>query len=80
MRRTGQGRELAAAGDVVVVEVRLDDVGDAQVARPGGLEVDVDVATRVDDRRDTRRLVGDQGRQVAEAVDPRTADTHRRES
>ena len=30
--RAGQRRQLAPARDVVVVEVRLDDVGDPQVA------------------------------------------------
>ena len=76
---TGQGREFAAAGDVVVVEVRLHDADDAQIAGPGGLEVDVDVPTRVDHRRDTRVIVRDQGRQVAEATDRELLDTHRRE-
>ena len=46
---------------------------------PGRLEVDVDVATRIDDRGDARRLVGDQRRQMAEAVDRELRDTHRRE-
>jgi hypothetical protein len=37
VRRPGQRGELTAARDVVVVEMRLDDVGDPQVGRSGGL-------------------------------------------
>ena len=76
--RAGQGRELAAAGDVVVVEVRLDHADDPQIVRPGGLEVDVDVPTWIDHRRHACVVVGDQGRQVAEAADRELLDTHRR--
>ena len=73
----GQGRELAPAGDVIVVEVGLDDSGDPQAARPGGLEIDVDVTARVDDGRHARVVIGDQGRQVAEATDRELLDSHR---
>ena len=44
----GDRGELAGTRDVVVVEVRLDDVRDAQVALMGSGEVDVDVAPRVE--------------------------------
>jgi hypothetical protein len=67
--RARQRGKLAATGDVVVVEMRLDDVADADVRGSGGVEVDVDVATRVDDRRQAGRLVGDERREVAEAID-----------
>ena len=46
----------------------------------GGLEVDVDVAARVDDGGDARRLVGDERRQVAEAVDRELRERIARES
>ena len=69
VRRAGQRGELAAARHVVVVEVRLEDVADAQAAPGGRVEVDVDVAARVDDRGDPRVLVRDQRRQVAQACD-----------
>ena len=70
--------ELAATRHVVVVEVRLDDVGDPQVGRPRGVEVDVDVATRIDDGGDARRLVGDERGQVPEPLDPVLRDAHER--
>ena len=62
--RAGQRRELATARDVVVVEVRLDDVGDAQIRVARGVEIDVDVATRVDDAAAPPRLVGEERREV----------------
>ena len=43
--RAGQLRELLGAGDVVVVEMGLDDGGDPDVGFAGGVEVDVDVAS-----------------------------------
>ena len=75
--RAGQGGEVATARHVVVVEMGLDDVGDPDVELAGRREVDVDVAARVDDRGDTGGLVGDERRQVAEALDPELADLHR---
>jgi hypothetical protein len=47
--RSGQRGELPAAGHVVVVEVRLDDVGDPGIGLARGVEVDVDVAAGIDD-------------------------------
>ena len=76
VRRAGQRGELAAAGDVVVVEVRLDDVADAEVALARGIEVDVDVAARIDDRGEAGRLVGDERGEVAETVDHELSDQH----
>ncbi len=77
--RAGQRGQLPAAGDVIVVEVRLDDVADPDVRGAGGIEVDVDVAARVDDRRQAGRLVGDKRREVAEAIDDELAEQHRGE-
>ena len=75
--RPGQGGELAATGHVVVVEVRLDDADDAQVLRAGGLEIEVDVPSRVDHGGDAGVVIDDEGRQVAEATDRELLDTHR---
>ena len=58
VRRAGQRGEVPPARDVVVVEVRLDDVTDSKVVLAGRIEIDVDVAPRIDDRgkpRSTRR-------------------------
>ena len=74
--RPGQRREVAAARDVVVVEVGLDDVGDPQAGGPGRVEVDVDVAPRIDDRRRAGRLIGDQRREMPEPLDPVLGDPH----
>ena len=77
MGRPGQGGELAATGHVVVVEVRLDDADDAQILRAGGLEIEVDVPSRVDHSGDMGVVIDDEGRQVAEATDRELLDTHR---
>jgi hypothetical protein len=79
VRRAGQRGELPAAGDVVVVEMRLDDVADPEIALAGEVEVDVDVAARVDDGGETGRVVRDHRGQVAEPVDRELAEEHRRE-
>ena len=75
---TGQRREFAAARDVVVVEVRLDDADDPQVLRPRGLKVDIHVPAWVDHGGDARLVIGDKGRQVAETTDRELLDAHRR--
>ena len=75
--RPGQRRQLASAGHVVVVEMRLDDVGDAQVALPGRGQVHVDVAPGVDHRGNARIVVGEQRRQVPQTVDDELLDPHR---
>ena len=61
--RSGALRELMVAGDEVGVQVRLDDVLDLQTLLLGGFNVDVDVALRIDDRRDSFRT--DQSRKRA---------------
>ena len=66
---------IAAAGDVVVVQVGLDDVADLQFCL-GGLEVDVDITSRVDDRGDTRGLVADERPQMAQTLDQVLAQEH----
>ena len=77
MGRAGQGREVASARDVVVVEVRLDDVADPQAAPGGDREVDVDVAPRIDDRGDPGVLVRDERGQVAQPADRERLEPHR---
>ena len=74
----GQGGQVAGARDVVVVEVRLDDVGDAQLVARGIGQVDVDVAARIHDDREPRCLVGDEGREVSEPFDAVAGDLHAR--
>ena len=76
--RAGQRREVAATRDVVVVEMGLDDVADPQAGSPGRLEIDVDIAARIHDRGRPRRLIGDEGGEMAEPVDPILGDTHGR--
>src|SRR5207253_5565834 len=76
--RPGQRGEVATARDVVVVEVRLDDVGDPDVEIAGGREVDVDVPPRVDDRGDAGGLIGNERREMPEPFDAELADLHRR--
>jgi hypothetical protein len=66
--------QLPRARHVVVVEVRLEDVADHQIAGRGGLQVDVHVPAGVDDRGQAGRLVGDQRREVTEALDRELAD------
>ena len=59
--------------------MRLDDVGDPQIVRPCGVEVDVDVPARVDDRGHAGGLVGDERREMAETVDHELTEQHRAE-
>ena len=75
--RPRQRGQLASAGHVVVVKMRLDDVGDAQVALPGRGQVHVDVPPGVDDRGDARIVVGEQRREVPQTVDDELLDPHR---
>ncbi len=73
---SGQRGEITPTRHVVVVEVGLDDVGDAQVVRPHGVEIDVDVTSRVHYRGHARDLVDDERRQVPEPLDPVLRDAH----
>ena len=77
VRRSGQRSELTAARDVVVVEMRLDDVGDPEIGLAGRIEVDVHVPARVHDRGRAARLVGDERRQVPQPLDPERPNQHR---
>jgi len=52
VRRTGDLGKGQATGDVVVVDVRLEDVGDPHPGRGGDRKHAVDVALRVDHQRD----------------------------
>jgi hypothetical protein len=78
VRGAGQGRQLAAARDVVVVQVGLEDMGDAEVRVAGGVEVDIDVPPRIDDGGDASRLVRDQGREMSQPLDPELRQAHGR--
>jgi len=74
--RAGQCGQLAAARDVVVVEMGLDDVRDPDVELACGLQVRVHVPARVHDGGHAGRIVGDQRRQVAETLDPEQPRQH----
>ena len=56
------------AGDEVGVEVRQEDVRDAQAVLRGEREVLIDVALRIDDGRECRLLVADEIRRVRQAI------------
>ena len=75
--RAGQRRELASAGHVVVVEVGLEHVADAQVRGAGRVKVDIDVAARIDDGGHAGVLVRDERAEVAESFDPVLGEAHR---
>src|SRR5204863_8157094 len=75
----GHGGQLAAPGDVVVVEMRLDDVRDPDIQIAGRREIDVHIAARVDDCGDAGGLVGDEGGEMTAPLDPELANLHRRE-
>src|SRR5205807_2273199 len=53
--RSSTLRELMMTGDEVGVQVCFDDVLDLQPLLLGGVEVDIDVALRINDRRDAFR-------------------------
>src|SRR5438445_12192095 len=53
---SGQGFQLAGAGDEVVVDVGVEGVGDAEAELLGVGQVGVDVAERVDEDRKSTRL------------------------
>ena len=57
--RARRRRQLARARREVRVDVRFEDVRDAEASRFRELEIDVDVAARIDDRRHSRALAGD---------------------
>jgi len=52
--------QLQVARHEIGVEVREEDVADAAPERPSRLEIAVDVALRIDDRRLAALLIGDQ--------------------
>ena len=70
MACTGQRGELVATRHVVVVEVGLEHVADPQARLASRLEVDVDVASRIDDGRHAGLVVRDEGREMTEPLDP----------
>ena len=69
--------ELVPTRDVVVVQMRFEDVRDAESTRARRVEVDVDVTSRVDHHGDASRLVGDQRAEVSEPLDDELLEAHR---
>ena len=76
MLGTGQRGQLTRARNVVVVQMRLDDVGDAQAPGTGFSEVDVDVSPRIDDGSDGLGVVNDEGADMAQALDHELTHVH----
>jgi hypothetical protein len=70
----GRGGEAPAAGEVVGVVVRLEDVADPDVVLVRELEVVLDLPLRVDDRR--LAAVGDHVRGAAEVLVQDLAEEH----
>ena len=58
VRAGGLGKRLRACGEIGV-DVRFEDAHDAQVSRVGEVEVEVDVATRIDDDDLARSFAAD---------------------
>ena len=71
----GRG-QLEVARKEVSMEVRLDDQFDRQTGRLGVADVLVDVASRVDHDRTTRRLVADQVRRLRETIEVVLREDH----
>ena len=65
--RTGASRQLPRAGREVGMDVRLEDVRDADLPRGGEVEVHVDVAPRIDDGRNPGAGTADRVRVLREA-------------
>ena len=72
--RAGALRQLAMPADEVGVQVRLDDVADAQAALVGRVDVLLDVALRIDDRRLAVRT--DQVRGMRQAAEVELVEMH----
>src|SRR5438270_9799611 len=64
----GKGRQLAGAGDEVVMDVRVERMGDAKAELLGVGQVGVYVAEGVDDRSHLRVRVRDQEAGVAQLL------------
>ena len=67
-RGAGLGCELQMPAQEVGVDVRLDHPLDAQAVGVGVVEVDLDVAPRIDDHGPARVLVADEVRRLGKAV------------
>ena len=70
--------QLEMAGQEVGVEMRQQDMLDPQPRRSRIGDVGVDVPLRIDDRRDSGCLVGDEVRRVGEATEVVLLEDHRR--
>src|SRR5262249_46977425 len=73
--RAGAGRELAVTGNEVGMQVGLDDMADRQALRRRFLQVLIDVAPRVHDRRLALRP-DDVGR-LSETAEVELLEVHR---
>ncbi len=53
--RAGTLSKLVVTGDEICMQVAFDDVLDLQTLLPSGVEIDVDIALRINDGRDSFR-------------------------
>ena len=72
------GGDLGEAGQVVVVPVGVEGVGDAQALRPRHLEVLVDQSLRIEDQALARLLRSDEVRRVPETREVELPEEHHR--
>ena len=75
-RRADAIAQLEMSGDEVGVQVRQDDVRDAQPVLGGEGDVLIDVALRIDDGRGAGRLVADEVRRVRQAIEIELMQDH----
>jgi len=75
--RASRSGQLAAAAEKIVVDVCLEDVGDAHALRPRGGHILIDVAQWIDQRRKPAGLRNHQMRAVTQAFVNKLAYPHR---
>lgn len=68
--------ELGEAAHVVGVAVGVDRIGDPEAVHPGGLEVDLDVTSGIEDERLAGPLVADEVGGVTEALQVELLEDH----
>ena len=68
--------EIAVAGHVIGVQVRLDDVGDLQMMRLRRIEIFLYVPIRVNDGGDSGAFAADQIRCAAQTIDEELLKIH----
>jgi hypothetical protein len=64
------------AGDEIGMQVRKEDVGDAEIVLSGKCQVLLDVALRVDDGGDSGLFVSDEIRGMRKAVEIKLLENH----